>query len=185
VLLILDPLVRLHGVDENQVGPMAELLGHVRSLQRMTGAAVAIVHHARKNAAHSAGQSLRGSSDLYAFLDSLVSLRRCHGRVALSAEHRSAPALEPLSIELVAPSEPDQQPSLRISTASIHDPSAQDRLQDRITRLLLESQVPLTTDSIRAVLKVRKQRALEALRDLCNSGLILRDGRRYKLVENR
>jgi RecA-family ATPase len=52
VLVILDPLVRLHGVDENQVGPMAELLGHVRSLQRMTGAAVAIVHHARKNAAH-------------------------------------------------------------------------------------------------------------------------------------
>ena len=33
-LLVLDPLVRLHGIDENHAGEVAELLGYFRSLQR-------------------------------------------------------------------------------------------------------------------------------------------------------
>jgi len=43
-LLILDPLIRLHQQDENASGPMAELLGFFRSLQRKAGAAIALVH---------------------------------------------------------------------------------------------------------------------------------------------
>jgi len=67
-LLILDPLVRLHAIDENAAGEIAALLGYPRLLQRKTGAAIALVHHARKNVAANggAGYSLRGSSDLYA-----------------------------------------------------------------------------------------------------------------------
>src|SRR5580693_9320236 len=33
-LLLLDPLVRLHGIDENSAGEVAELLAYFRSLQR-------------------------------------------------------------------------------------------------------------------------------------------------------
>ena len=43
-LLVLDPLIRLHQLDENASGPMAALLGFFRSLQRKTGAAIALVH---------------------------------------------------------------------------------------------------------------------------------------------
>ncbi|OLE86075.1 MAG: hypothetical protein AUG08_15705 [Acidobacteria bacterium 13_1_20CM_2_55_15] len=70
-LLILDPLVRLHAIDENAAGEIAALLGYPRLLQRKTGAAIALVHHARKNVAANggAGYSLRGSSDLYAWVD--------------------------------------------------------------------------------------------------------------------
>jgi hypothetical protein len=181
-LVILDPLVRLHGLDENQAGPMAELLGHIRTLQRISGAAFAIVHHSRKNNTHSAGQSMRGSSDLYAFLDSLVSLQRRHGRLSLSAEHRSAPGLGPLSLELVAASEADCGPSLRLCATTAENQPQGDPLQERITKLLREAQAPLTTDSIRAILQVRKQRVLETLRGLCDSGLILRDANGYHLV---
>lgn len=181
-LVILDPLVRLHGQDENQSGPMAELLGHIRTLQRASGAAFAIVHHARKNGTHSAGQSMRGSSDLYAFLDSLISLQRRHGRLSLSAEHRSAPGLGPLPLELVAESGQDQDPSLRLCTPSTAEPPAGDPLQERVFRLLLDSQDPLTTDSVRSALQVRKQRVLEALRALCENGQVLRDGNGYQVV---
>jgi hypothetical protein len=181
-LVILDPLVRLHGLDENQAGPMAQLLGHIRTLQRISGAAFAITHHSRKNGTQSAGQSMRGSSDLYAFLDSLVSLQRHHGRLSLSAEHRSAPRLGPLSLELVTDSEPDCGPSLRLCTTTAESQPQGDPLRERITKLLREAQDPLTTDSIRAVLQVRKQRVLETLRGLCDSGLILRDANGYRLV---
>ncbi len=184
-LVILDPLVRLHSQDENQSGPMAELLGHIRALQRKTGSAVSIVHHSRKAGTHSAGQSMRGSSDLYAFLDSLVSLQRRHGRLSLSAEHRSAPGLGPLELELVAPSDAEQGPSLRLSTPRDEEQPEGDPLQERITRLLSESQELLTTDSIRAALQVRKQRVLETLRRLCGSGLILRVDNGYQLAAKR
>lgn len=183
-LLVLDPLVRLHSLDENQAAPMAELLGHIRSLQRASGAAIAIVHHSRKASAHSAGQSMRGSSDLYAFVDSLVSLQRRQGRVTLSAEHRSAPELAPAPLELVAADQPDAAPYLRIA-ATAHDAAPQqDLLEERIVNFLKESHSPGTTDSLRTVMQVRRQRLLEALKNLIAQRVIRRDGNQYLLVAN-
>ena len=80
-LLLLDPLVRLHGIDENNAGEVAELLAYFRSLQRQLDLSVLLVHHTRKNAAGgvAAGQGLRGSSDIHAFGDSNLYLRRSQG----------------------------------------------------------------------------------------------------------
>ena len=49
-LLILDPFVRLHRVDENVSGEVAPLLAFLRELQRRFQLAVVLVHHARKGA---------------------------------------------------------------------------------------------------------------------------------------
>ena len=57
-LLVLDPLVRLHGIDENHAGDVAELLGYFRSLQRQLGLSVLLVHHTRKNAAEGVAAGL-------------------------------------------------------------------------------------------------------------------------------
>ena len=61
-LLLLDPLVRLHGVDENHAGEVAELLAYFRLLQRRLDLSVILVHHTRKNAAGgvAAGPGLAG-----------------------------------------------------------------------------------------------------------------------------
>ncbi len=65
-LLILDPLIRLHRVDENDAGQIAALLSFLRQLQRDYQLAVLVVHHARKDAGSSRpGQALRGSSELH------------------------------------------------------------------------------------------------------------------------
>jgi hypothetical protein len=103
-LLLLDPLVRLHGIDENSAGEVAELLAFFRSLQREFDLSVVLVHHTRKNAAGgaAAGQGLRGSGDIHAFGDSNLYLRRTREHLVLSSEHRAAPASAPVSLELVA-----------------------------------------------------------------------------------
>ena len=91
-LLLLDPLVRLHGIDENNAGEVAELLAYFRSLQRQLDLSVLLVHHTRKNAAGgvAAGQGLRGSGDIHAFGDSNLYLRRTREHLVLSSEHRGA-----------------------------------------------------------------------------------------------
>src|SRR5271167_3132213 len=103
-LLLLEPLVRLHGIDENDAGEVAELLAYFRSLQRQFELSVLLVHHTRKNAAGgvAAGQGLRGSGDIHAFGDSNLYLRRTREHLVLSSEHRAAPASAPVSLELVA-----------------------------------------------------------------------------------
>ena len=104
---MLDPLVRLHGIDENHAGEVAELLAYFRSLQRQFDLAVLLVHHTRKNAAGgvAAGQGLRGSSDIHAFGDSNLYLRRTREHLVLSSEHRAAPAAASVYLELVATDE--------------------------------------------------------------------------------
>jgi hypothetical protein len=103
-MLLLDPLVRLHGIDENNAGEVARLLAYFRSLQRQLNLSVILVHHTRKNATGgvAAGQGLRGSSDIHAFGDSNLYLRRSQEHLVLSNEHRAAPASAPVYLELVA-----------------------------------------------------------------------------------
>ena len=101
-LLVLDPFVRLHRIDENVSGEVAPLLAYLRELQRRHRLAVALVHHARKGAGNMrAGQALRGSSEFHAWGDSNLYLRRDGDeRIALSVEHRAAAAMPPQTLEL-------------------------------------------------------------------------------------
>jgi len=76
-MLLLDPLVRLHTLNENSAGEISALLAYFRGLQRAFDCAVVLVHHSRKNgSAARPGQALRGSGDLHAFGDSNLYVRR-------------------------------------------------------------------------------------------------------------
>jgi AAA domain len=102
-LLLLDPLVRPHGIDENNASEVAALLAYFRSLQRQFDVSVLLVHHTRKNATGgaAAGLRLRGSSDIHASGDSNLYLRRGKVHLVLSTEHRAAPALPPIHLTLI------------------------------------------------------------------------------------
>ena len=168
-LLLLDPLVRLHGVDENHATEMAKLLAYFRSLQRRLDLSVVLVHHTRKNVAGAAGQGLRGSSDIHAFGDSNLYLRRTNQRLVLLSEHRAAPASPPAYLELVA-TKPETT-HLEV-IAELHDENRRS-LQQQVLALLAKQGV-LTRAKLRDSLSVKNERLGDALESLEQSGQISR-----------
>lgn len=168
-LLLLDPLVRLHGIDENSATEVAALLAYFRSLQRRLDLSVMLVHHTRKNGAAAAGQGLRGSSDLHAFGDSNLYLRRSGPRLVLSSEHRAAPAAPPVYLELVAA--PAERTRLQV-VAEVQQ-QQQQNLQERVLELLAPGKA-LTRARLRDELSVKNQHLGEALDSLERSGRLRR-----------
>jgi AAA domain-containing protein len=167
-LLLLDPLVRLHGLDENHASEVAGLLAYFRSLQRQLDLAVILVHHTRKNAAAgiAAGQGLRGSSDLHAFGDSNLYLRRTRDHLVLTSEHRAAPAAPAVTLHLVATAADTTH--LEVLTQVAQDPQRRN-LHDQVLDLLAPG-VPLTRAQLRATLGVKNERLGEALQALEHKG---------------
>ena len=168
-LLLLDPLVRLHGIDENHATEVAELLAYFRSLQRRLDLSVVLVHHTRKNAPGGAGQGLRGSGDIHAFGDSNLYLRRSGPRLTLSSEHRAAPASPPVSLELVATKA--AMTHLEV-VAEQHDDGRQG-LQEQVLALL-GKRGTLTRGKLRDALAVKNERLGEALDSLERIGRVRR-----------
>ena len=169
-LVLLDPLVRLHGIDENHAGEVAELLAYFRSLQRELDLSVVLVHHTRKNASGvAAGQGLRGSSDIHAFGDSNLYLRRSSDRLVMSSEHRAAAAAAPVYLELVTT---DAETIHLAVTAELRD-EKRHNLQQRVLELLAQGSV-LTRATIRDTLAVKNERLGEALESLQQAGRVSR-----------
>jgi hypothetical protein len=174
-LLVLDPLVRLHGIDENHAGEVAELLAYFRSLQRQLDLSVLLVHHTRKNAAGgaAAGLGLRGSSDIHAFGDSNLYLRRGKEHLVLSTEHRAAPASPPIYLTLVA-TNPD---TTHLKAVAQHEDGSTrlvldgkpHSLEERVLDSLAGGMV-LTRSKLRDCLAVKNKRLGEVLESLEHAG---------------
>jgi hypothetical protein len=170
-LLLLDPLVRLHGVDENNAGEVAQLLAYFRLLQRQLDLSVILVHHTRKNAAGgvAAGQGLRGSSDIHAFGDSNLYLRRVHQCLVLSSEHRAAPASPPVHLELVS----DPAETIHLEVVAERSDEPQQTLPDQVLALLPHG-ATLTRAKLREALAIQNQRLGHTLESLEKAGRIRR-----------
>jgi hypothetical protein len=179
-LLLLDPLVRLHGIDENHATEVAGLLAYFRSLQRRLDVSVVLVHHTRKNAPGgvAAGQGLRGSSDLHAFGDSNLYLRRAKERLLLSSEHRAAPASPSVYLRLVA----TDAETTHLEVIAEPDEGNRRGLQDRLLDLLVPGAV-LTRVKLRDTLSVKNERLGEALQSLEQAGRLRRTSAGWKRVD--
>lgn len=178
-LLLLDPLVRLHGVDENDARQVAALLAYFRLLQRQLDLSVMLVHHTRKNAAGAmaAGQGLRGSSDLHAFGDSNLYLRRVRERLVLMSEHRAAPAAPPVSLQLVS----TDASAIHLEVVAEPPGDRQENLQEQVLACLVPGEA-LTRARLRDVLSVQNQRLGEALETLERAGKIRRSSGGWQRV---
>ena len=156
-----DPLVRLHGVDENTVAEIAPILGFLRDLQRRFETAVVLVHHARKSAATRPGQALRGSSELHAWGDSNLYLRRRDGQIVMTVEHRAAPGLNDVEIELA---DDGEGPALRLRRPLPGEAAPQPHTPERrIVQALAEAEKPLSQRQIRERAATRPATVAEAL----------------------
>ena len=178
-LLVLDPLVRLHSIDENVAAEVAPLLAYLRTLQRSHQTAVALVHHARKGAAHErGGQALRGSSELHAWGDSNLYLRRHGQSLQLSIEHRAAPGLDrlPLTLKLNPPAL-----ALEIVDQPAPVPTPQSSCLQRIEQAFAGTHQSLTQKMIRDNVRMRTSDVSQALAALVANGLVVKSANGYQL----
>jgi RecA-family ATPase len=181
-LLVLDPFVRLHRIDENVSGDVAPLLAFLRELQRRHGIAVAVVHHAKKGAgAIRAGQALRGSSEFHAWGDSNLYLRRdSNDRIVLTVEHRAAAAMPGITLELtqrdnalaLEPIQTDRQPERRVEPTSV---------DQRITAALADGEQPRPFAALRTSCRVRTTTLYERLAAMIAAGLVVKSADGYSL----
>ena len=171
-LLVLDPLVRLHGVDENAVADVAPILGFLRELQRRFETAVLIVHHARKSGAARPGQALRGSSELHAWGDSNLYLRRRDRQIVMTVEHRAAPGLNDIEIELA---DHGHGPALRLRQPVADEAAPEPHTpEQRIVEILAEAQMPLSQRQIRERAATRPATVARTLQSLVREGRVER-----------
>jgi AAA domain len=171
-LLVLDPFVRLHRVDENAAADVAPLLAYLRGLQRHFETAVLLVHHARKSSHAHAGQALRGSSELHAWGDSNLYLRRDRDQLWLSIEHRAAPSAPALAVELYA--ERDAL-ALRISERQSPPETVPCPPAERVLQTLASASQPMTRRALREACRMRATSVGDALTALLEQGQIVAD----------
>lgn len=184
-LLILDPFVRLHRVDENVSSSVAPLLAQLRDLQRLYHCAVAVVHHTRKGGASRAGQALRGSSEFHAWGDTNLYLRWHRKQLKLSVEHRAQPGQDDIPLALDArPGDKsvalvirDEDDGARDEQQQQHEPTP----AQRVIEVLQAAGQPLRMRQIRERCRIRTTTLVQVLADLVQRGDVHRSEQGWSL----
>jgi len=167
-LLLLDPLVRLHRLDENSAADISGLLGYLRELNRRHELSIMLVHHMSKKAHRNLGQALRGSSDINAWTDCAAYLvRKSRDRVLLTLEHRAAAAPDPLLLRLA-----DEGNAVHLELLGTD--TAPPPLAEAIRLALRRAGTPRSRAALRRELHVNNQRLGDALLALEQHGLVER-----------
>jgi hypothetical protein len=145
---------------------------------------VLLVHHARKGAAHlRAGQALRGSSELHAWGDSNLYLRRHGPSLRLTIEHRAAPGHDGLGLELRATGD-----ALALHLVDAADraaaraaPSAASRLEP-VVQVLATCAAPVPRRELRHVCRLRDTALSDVLGQLLTAGRVVKSAAGYQLA---
>ena len=179
ILLILDPLIRLHRVDENDATQIAGLLSYLRELQRQFALAVMLVHHARKDShASRPGQALRGSSELHGWGDSNLYMRRKGPQLTLSTEHRAAPGQDHIPLQLT---QAGAALALAVVASAPAPPDSSPTPAQRVRQALAGLSQPAPLRHLRNLCGMRTAALCSVLGELSASGEIVRDATGYQL----
>lgn len=183
-LLVLDPFVRLHRIDENISGEVAPLLAYLRQLQRSHHLSVLLVHHSKKGGANiRAGQALRGSSEFHAWGDSNLYLRRTESDLTLTVEHRAAPSLPPIQLELAQRGDALALELRATSLVTEVAPTPPVPPDQRILEALASCDQPVSPTELRERCAVRKSTFYDELAGLIRLGRIVRSPDGLSLAE--
>ena len=180
-LLVLDPFVRLHRIDENASGEVAPLLAYLRELQRRYAVAVLVVHHAKKGAGRiRAGQALRGSSEFHAWGDSNLYLRKeSDDTLTLTVEHRAAPSVPTVTLELTKQAHAVTLNVVERLAAPNPRPAS---LDERIVAALTGVDRPLPFTELRALCRTRTATVYDRLDALVAVGRLVKSADGYHLA---
>jgi hypothetical protein len=172
-LMLLDPLVRLHRIDENSAKEVSQLLGFLRHIERTYGVAIVLTHHSSKKTRTRSGQMLRGSSDLHAFGDSNIYLARNGDAIQMTLEHRTAESLGPLALELVGA--PHVHLRMKNSTEGNAQEKQEPSLEEKILEVLRKDSSGIARDALRKELRVNNAKLGQALQELKEKKIVISD----------
>jgi hypothetical protein len=179
ILLVLDPLIRLHRLDENDASQVAGLLSYLRELQRRFQLAVMLVHHTRKDSQSSRpGQALRGSSELHGWGDSNLYVRGKGLQLTLSTEHRAAPSRDHIPIQLI---ESGSALALKVLERLLPELGAQASPADRVRHALAQFHQPAPILALRKLCRMRTAAVTAILAELSAAGEVVRSDGGYQL----
>jgi len=162
-LLVLDPFVRLHRIDENASGEVAPLLAYLRELQRRHAIAVIVVHHAKKGNLY-----LRRNRDPGE-----------NGDITLTVEHRAAPAMPSVTLELAQRA---NALALEVVERRMPQTPTPSSVDERITAALTDVDRPVPFSELRARCRVRTATLYERLAALIAAGRLGRSEEGYRLA---
>jgi hypothetical protein len=179
-LLILDPFVRLHRIDENSSSEVAVILGNLRQMQKRHKTSILVVHHAKKSGGGMrAGQALRGSSEFHAWGDSNLYMRRsASNQLSLSIEHRAAASRPGIPIALV---EAGERLALEVQDAGEVVAAVKLTPAERIKQTLNGQPSPMSLSAIRDACGIRMATLCEVIKEQLEAGHVTRTGQGYSL----
>lgn len=163
--VLLDPLVRLHTLDENSSRDMATLLAFFRKLERSSETAILLTHHMTKRSSSRPGQALRGSGDLHAFGDSNLYLVRSKDQISCTVEHRNAKQPPDFTFRL----QEGESPGLEIMESGKKSETRLTELSERVLDALSQKPAGLSRSELRSQLSINNQKLGIVLRQLCSS----------------
>lgn len=179
-LLILDPFVRLHRIDENSSSEVSAVLEKLRDMQRRHGMAILVVHHSKKGGGSSrAGQALRGSSEFHAWGDSNLYMRRTGDRLVLSAEHRAAAPTSGIDLALI---EDGEKLALEIQENQQKKDDEEHLSPEQRIEMALYSSSPMALSRLRETCGIRMSTLCSALKNLVKIGRVKRTDSGYLLA---
>ena len=183
-MIVLDPFVRLHRQDENAASDVAPLLGFLREIQQKHHTAVVLVHHARKGGGSTrAGQALRGSSELHAWGDSNLYLRKVgENDFRMTVEHRAASSPGEFVVQLREDGPALALHATPIEQDELEEASARPSPSQRIERVLQEASGPLSIRQLRDACRIRTTTLCETLDALAADGRVRKSTRGYLIA---
>jgi hypothetical protein len=155
-LVIIDPLVMTHSLDENSSTEMAKVFQALKRISERTECTFLLVHHARKQsmASNHSAQRLRGSTAILGFLDSYFFLRQVRtGRI--SVEHAKSRHAEPVDDFTIDMTDPDDSTTiLSYAGESTNSPDKTQAALDFILHTLADNGGSLTRKELLTVAKM-------------------------------
>lgn len=174
-MIVLDPLQRITpGVNENDASEVGPAWDAIHKIASVTGAAVIVLHHARKGSAEPSMDSIRGSSRVAGEVDLMFVLRRVEpGALELYMEGRDLPPrAESEQGNLAIQYEVDAPHRMRLVGPRITIKGPANRTQPAVERALREARGPLTTTEIVTVVGRDRSSVTRALNELRRDGRV-------------
>jgi hypothetical protein len=167
-IVIVDTFVRVHNLDENSNSEMSQLYQHFKKVTD-AGAALVVLHHARKGATGSLGhESMRGAVEIAAQAETVLSIENKFGHYTVkTVKQRRSPFEDQLNFEFrIHANSPNDLEIRRIDIATE---------EKTLTQAILDfiDQTPgQTSQQIADGIKKRKADVIKALQGLEDESML-------------